>query len=49
MGWDKDSLTGKAKASHKESKIGNSFTTSHWQTKVQPLLGEQGSAHVMVS
>lgn len=36
VGWDKDSLIHKAKSTHKQSKMRNSFTSSHGQAGVQP-------------
>lgn len=47
MGWDKNSLIGKAKVLHtskaKQSKARNSLPTSHGQAGVQPSQGNQGS------
>ncbi|NXL45419.1 KSR2 Kinase, partial [Podilymbus podiceps] len=40
---DKDSLTGKAKATYRQSKPRNSFPPSHGQAGVQPSPGKQGS------
>ena len=44
MGWDKDSLIGKAKATQaSKAKQGIHSLTSHQQAGVQPSPGEQGS------
>jgi len=46
MGWDTDSLTGRAKATWKQNRTRNPVTTSNWQADAQPFPEKQGLSFV---